>query len=167
MSQITSFLGEHFFLSNFYHYKPFIHDSCLWRTSEHTFQAIKCSDYTNWLDACEEGHDSHEAMEANSIWKAATPQEARDLGQQCKMHDDWEQIKERVMFDILWSKFFPGSELSKRLAATGGAELIESNDFGDVTWGAVLTGNSVWIDPCWQGKNKLGKILMAIRGLQR
>ena len=79
MSQITSFLGEHFFLSNFYHYKPFIHDSCLWRTSEHTFQAIKCSDYTNWLDACEEGYDSHEAMEANSIWKAATPQEDLDF----------------------------------------------------------------------------------------
>lgn len=163
MSQVTSFLGEHFFLSNFYHYRPFMHDGFKWTTSEHAFQSIKCADYNYWNLHI----DSDYEFESCDIFKAATPREAKTLGRKCKMRDDWDQIKERVMFDVLWSKFFPGSELSKRLAATGDAELIEGNDFGDVTWGAVLIGKSSWIDPCWQGKNKLGKILMVIRELQR
>ena len=57
------------------------------------------------------------------------------------------------MRQILAKKFTPTNELGQRLIATGDAELIEGNTWGDTIWG-VCDG---------KGDNMLGKILMERR----
>ena len=69
------------------------------------------------------------------------------------MRADWEQVKFQVMEDCVRYKFTHHPDLRVALLATGDAELIEGNDWGDRIWG-VYQG---------QGENRLGKILMKIR----
>ena len=165
MTPITSFLGKNFFLSNFYRYRHFQHKGVTWGTSEHAFQAIKCSDWVT-RDRNRSPFEAYTVIdEWEHIFKAETAQEARDLGQKCRMRDGWEIMKNEVMTDILFSKFYPGGELSDRLQSTGDAELIEGNPYLDTTWGCVEkkgVAGKVWV-----GENRLGKILMHIRELQR
>ena len=56
------------------------------------------------------------------------------------------------MEDFLRQKF-TDSDLKEKLLATGDAELIEGNHWGDVIWGVC---NGI-------GENNLGKLLMNIR----
>ena len=58
------------------------------------------------------------------------------------------------MLRFLRDKFKPGSELAGKLLNTGDAELVEGNHWGDRYWG-VCDG---------EGQNKLGKLLMQVRG---
>jgi predicted NAD-dependent protein-ADP-ribosyltransferase YbiA (DUF1768 family) len=57
------------------------------------------------------------------------------------------------MTECVRYKFTHHPDLRGLLLATGNAELIEGNDWGDTIWG-VYQG---------QGENRLGKILMKIR----
>ncbi len=61
------------------------------------------------------------------------------------------------MDSFLREKFSPEMILSEMLEATGDAELIEGNHWGDTFWGVC---NGV-------GQNNLGKLLMAIRSENR
>jgi hypothetical protein len=56
------------------------------------------------------------------------------------------------MYGLILGKF-QDPELKTKLLATGDAELIEGNWWGDVYWG-VCNG---------EGRNELGKILMQVR----
>ena len=56
------------------------------------------------------------------------------------------------MLSIVRAKF-ENAYLRRRLIATGDAELMEGNDWGDRFWG-VCRG---------KGENRLGKILMKVR----
>ena len=56
------------------------------------------------------------------------------------------------MEDLLMVKF-KNPELRSRLLATGDAELIEGNNWGDCFWGVCLG----------EGRNELGKALMRVR----
>ena len=58
-----------------------------------------------------------------------------------------------VMRGLLARKFAPGTELAARLLATGDAQLVEGNTWGDRFWG-VCRG---------QGRNQLGQLLMERR----
>jgi predicted NAD-dependent protein-ADP-ribosyltransferase YbiA (DUF1768 family) len=57
------------------------------------------------------------------------------------------------MHDIVWSKFSQNPKLARKLLATGGRYLEETNWWGDKVWG-VYRGD---------GQNLLGKILMDTR----
>ena len=83
------------------------------------------------------------------------PAEAKKLGRRVELRPEWEYIKERVMFEIVLNKFNQNPQLAKMLLATGEEELVEGNTWGDRTWG-VCDG---------VGQNRLGKILMKVRGL--
>ena len=137
---IDSFSGDYEFLSNFYPspIPMYIDDNSVFMapTVEHYFQGMKTlSD-----------------EECFSILAAKTPGEAKRLGRKCQLRPDWETVKNRVMLDAIRLKF-RDPEFKKKLLATGDAELIEGNTWGDKYWGMV---NRV-------GENQLGRILMEVR----
>lgn len=134
--EIRGFFGKHRFLSNFWltsiHY-----DGIYYPSSEHAFQAAK------FLDK--------EVKVKIASYK--TPKEAKKAGKIFKpLREDWEQVKDRVMQEIVMIKF-SNRELMKKLLDTGSQKLIEENTWGDQYWG--ICNN--------QGKNKLGEILMIVR----
>ena len=77
------------------------------------------------------------------------------MGRQVQLRPDWEQVKDGIMEEIVHAKFFQIEPFARKLVATGNAELIEGNTWGDTYWGVDLH--------TMQGQNKLGKILMKIR----
>ena len=85
-----------------------------------------------------------------------TPIEAKKMGRTLSLRSDWEDVKDEVMMGVLFEKF-KDPELAAKLLATGEAELEETNHWGDKYWGVDSeTG---------EGRNKLGKILMVVRGV--
>ena len=133
--RIDRFRGQHAFLSNF-HRAPFTWCGHTWPTSEAAFQAGK----------------THDERMRERIRTAASPAEAKRLGRRADLRCDWERVKDDVMHAILKAKFaLP--ELRDALLATGDAELVEGNTWGDVYWG-VCGG---------RGRNQLGRTLMRVR----
>ncbi|MDO5134021.1 MAG: NADAR family protein, partial [Eubacteriales bacterium] len=83
------------------------------------------------------------------------PSEAKRKGRRVRLRQDWEQVKDGIMEEIVRAKFTQNPELRKQLLATGNADLIEGNHWNDRYWGVdARTG---------AGENHLGKILMKIR----
>lgn len=124
------------FLSNFYKctipYGRFVYES-----SECAYMSAKREDM-KWKEFCSTNSSAEVKKKSRSI----------------KLVSNWDQIKIRVMFDVLRIKFaIP--ELRDKLLATGDQELIEGNDWGDTFWG-VDKNTGV-------GRNFLGRILMQIR----
>ncbi|MDE0458805.1 MAG: NADAR family protein [Chromatiales bacterium] len=133
--RIDRFRGEHAFLSNF-HRAPFRWQGKTWATAEAPFQASKTRD---------------ERLRER-IRAASSPGEAKRLGRRADLRCEWERIKDDVMLSVLQAKFAV-PELRDALLATGDAELVEGNTWGDVYWG-VCDG---------RGRNQLGRTLMRIR----
>lgn len=71
------------------------------------------------------------------------------------MRPDWELVKYDVMYEVCMAKFTQNPDLLSKLLATGDAELIEGNTWGDRVWGVDIHRGI--------GENHLGKILMRIR----
>ena len=67
--------------------------------------------------------------------------------------EDWEEVKDQIMYEICLAKFTQNEELKEKLLATGNEELVEGNTWHDTYWGVCNR----------RGKNKLGKILMRVR----
>lgn len=136
VAPITYFRGHHRWLSNFHPCKIRIrgHE---FDSVEHAYQALKF-DESKW-----------------SNFKGITAKEAKHLGYKIfpGLPEEWHQMKVVLMGALLEQKFALGSELALALLATGDAELIEGNNWGDTFWG-VCDG---------VGENQLGKLLMARR----
>ena len=133
--RIDRFRGQHAFLSNF-HRAPFKWCGREWPTAEAGFQAAKTRD----------------ERERERIRNAPSPTQAKRLGRRVDLRTDWEQVKDDVMHSILKAKFAV-PELRDALLATGDAELVEGNTWGDRYWGRVDG----------RGRNQLGRTLMRIR----
>lgn len=136
---IFKFEGEYHFLSNFYPH-PITVQGVEFPSSEHAYQCAKTLNPDDW----EKFKDPN-----------LTCAKAKKLGRKVKVRDDWNDIKLQVMEVILFEKFnpFANPELYAKLKATGTAELIEGNYWGDEFWG-VCDG---------VGENHLGKLLMKVR----
>lgn len=134
MNKIESFQGEHRFLSNFWNVYV-TYDGEIYPTVEHAYQAAK----------------TLEPEFRKAICYATTGQ-AKRMGRKVPMRKDWDVIKLGVMDNLLRQKF-ADPELQELLLATGDADLIEGNTWGDYYWG-VCNG---------EGQNWLGKLLVAIR----
>ena len=126
------------FLSNFAPYPIFI-DNKLWKTVEHYFQANKFDDETIRL----------KINELNS------PMEAANEGRNRKniLRQDWDDIKEKIMYKALLCKFLQHPKLRKELMLTGNSELVEHTQ-NDRYW--ADGGDRI-------GKNRLGVLLMDVR----
>ena len=168
---ITSFTGDHEFLSNF-HEEPFpmatarfvwmpppsCPDRWWFNSAEHAFQAAKAT--------------THE--QAIIVVNAPSPYLATRAGRKVTCQQDWELAKRRIMLEVLLAKFGHSADLRNLLRATGTAVLVEGNDWGDRYWGAVsVEGKGAWPKdhgtpyPGWPGllagHNWLGRILMMVR----
>jgi ribA/ribD-fused uncharacterized protein len=124
------------YLNNFDTHSIYVFDR-EWDTVEHAYQAQK----------------TQSAEEYDSIWKAKTPREARNLGQAVTLRKDWDLIKDSVMKECVLAKFTQHLDLQNQLLATGDEELVEDSNI-DWYWGCGSNG---------KGQNKLGKILMEVR----
>ena len=138
---IDCFDGKFAFLSNFYP-SPMTVDGIIFPTVEHLFQAAK----------------TVSLVEREKIAAAATPGQAKRLGRNVILCDNWEEIKDDVMLNALRLKFaiLP---LREKLLATGNEELVEGNTWHDNTWGNCSCDRCKKIE----GQNKLGKLLMQVR----
>ena len=134
MEKIDDFRGDYMFLSNFFE-APVTINGIKFRNNEAAFQAQKWPSHANEV--------------AN-----LTASEAKSLGRRVMLRPDWEQVKDVLMYRIVYAKFAQNSALRERLLKTGDTELVEGNTWGDRYWG-VVDG---------YGENKLGKILMEVRG---
>jgi len=162
---ISSFTGEHYFLSNFWTGYPKVSMASLGRrgafadSAEHAFQAHKAADLGQQAE----------------ILAARTPKIAKQLGRQVRpLPPWWEDRKKEIMLECLLAKFSV-PELRQRLAATGEAVLVEGNTWSDRYWGAERLADSespTWsLDlPWWRdygfvlaGHNWLGRLLMMVR----
>ena len=137
MEPIKEFQGDYRWLSNFWPAKiPF--DGYIWPTVEHAYQAAKTFDET----------------ERQNIRAVISAGHAKRMGRYVTVRHDWSTVKVSIMTDLIREKFkIP--ELREKLLATGDAELIEGNRWGDTFWGVCKD----------KGQNYLGKILMAERRL--
>ena len=137
---ILCFQGDYFFLSNFYQVQFDWDFWPYWNSAEAAFQSAKCT-------------SEEERRKFTEL--SVTPSEAKRMGRQVQLRPDWEQVKDEIMEEIVHEKFFQIEPLARKLMATGNAELIEGNTWGDTYWGVDLH--------TMQGQNKLGKILMIVR----
>jgi ribA/ribD-fused uncharacterized protein len=137
---ISSFTGEHAFLSNFYKC-PISYDTLQFTSSEAAYQAAKS-----------------DVLGTRMNFTSLGPGDAKKLGQQVKLRADWEEIKDTIMMNIVLCKFRQNPELAQALINTGDATLVEGNTWHDNYWGICSCpkcGN--------RGKNKLGSVLMQVR----
>ena len=132
---IDIFDGKFGFLSNFYEV-PILYNGILYNSTEAAFQAAKCK-------TDEERHK----------FIGLRPGQAKRLGRKVELRDDWEEIKDQVMYDVCKQKFTENEDLKIKLLQTGLEPIVESNTWGDTYWGQCNG----------KGLNKLGKILMQIR----
>ena len=135
MEVIREFIDAYAFLSNFYH-SPVKYRNLIYLNAEAAFQAQK--------ESCEKDKEQYTRM---------NPAQAKLVGRNCNLREDWEEIKEQTMYEIVKAKFTQNEVLARLLLATGDAYLEEGNWWHDTTWGVC---NGV-------GQNKLGKILMRVR----
>lgn len=135
MNKINSFRDEYYFLSNFYECSV-TYNGLTYKNNEAAFQAQKCINLKDREKFCN--------LRAS---------ESKKLGRRVVLRKDWEDIKIKVMTDIVKAKFEQNEDLQKKLLATEDAYLEEENTWGDRIWGTV---NGV-------GANNLGRILMNVR----
>ena len=133
---INEFSGQYEFLSNFYN-TPISYNGLLFSNSEAAFQAQKTLDI-NERKKFTEYHAGKSKRE----------------GKRVNLRKDWEEVKEQVMYEIVYAKFSQNEDIKEKLLATHEEYLEEGNTWGDKIWGTV---NGI-------GENKLGKILMRVRG---
>ena len=136
MKKIDSFSGEYEFLSNFYPCQ-ILYDGVEYRSAEAAFQAAKFPPAERYQ------------------FTMMMPGEAKKTGRKGSLPKDWDERRLDVMREVVARKFMQNPELAVKLIATGDAELIEGNWWGDDFWGAdSKTG---------VGENHLGKLLMELR----
>lgn len=139
---IERFRGEHYFLSNFY---PAItpYRGGRFPTSEHAYAAAKTDD----------------AAAIEAIAATPDPAQAKLIARSAPLIRGWDARRFAVMEEIVAAKFGHDADLADKLVATGGAILVEGNDWHDQTWGSCSCTRHAQVP----GRNALGVILMAIR----
>lgn len=132
---IDSFDGDYEFLSNFYPAKVKDGYGIEYPSVENAYQASKTVNGSLRVP-----------------FTTVTAGESKRMGRKLPLRKDWEQVKDRIMYDLLKQKFSDPA-LKTLLVQTGEEELIEGNWWNDQYWG-VCHG---------VGKNMLGQLLMKIR----
>ena len=139
---ITKFKGMFRFLSNFYS-SPIRYQDFIYPTAEHLYQALKTKD-----------PDSR-----TKIRMLPTPGKAKRIGRKVILRENWEDVKDKLMFMVIRLKFLQNSKLEEHLFNTGDDILIEGNYWHDNYWGDCLCSKCKNI----KGRNQLGKTLMKVR----
>lgn len=138
---INSFYDRYDFLSNFYECEV-TYNGLTYKNSEAAFHAQKTK-------------NSDERVAFTTL----SPSDSKKAGRKIKLRDDWEEVKDQVMYEICYAKFTQNIDLGLRLIATEDEYLEEGNHWHDNCWGNCLCERCKDIP----GENRLGKILMRIR----
>lgn len=117
----------------------FIEKGIYYQTSEHYYQSKKFINKSI----------------VSKILLAPTPKIASEIGRDRnnKLRNNWRLIKNDVMYNAVFYKFFSNEELREKLLATGNEEIIEET-VKENYWGC---------GPNKDGKNNYGKILELVR----
>lgn len=138
---IESFSGPYKFLSNFF-WSKLEFEGLIYPSVEHAFQAAKLKD--------NEARSNAGFTNQNLSFK-----DAKHLGRNVALRDDWKEIREAVMASCLRAKFSDAT-LETKLKGTGQRELIDGHwGSPDLIWGYHY--------PSQAGENRLGKLLMELR----
>lgn len=132
---IKGFFGEYRWLSNF-HECPVMFQGIMYPSSENAYMASKTID-----------------LELRKQFETCSPKEAKALGKQIPLREDFHEIRLHNMYIIVLDKFSRNEDLKQKLLATGDRYLEETNWWNDVYWG-VCKG---------EGYNYLGYILEDVR----
>lgn len=146
---ILGFFGNYRFLSNFFEVPGgYLTETILrnsgqfqtiyYPTLEHAYQASKTT--------CGETHYSISVSYKD-------PKTVKFIGRSLPMRNDWDLVKDAVMFYWVQKKFTHPT-LAQWLIDTYPLQLIEANYWGDYYWGC---------DYSLYGENRLGEILMDVR----
>ena len=147
---INEFRGKYYFLSNFYSCKV-EWEGLTYENNEAAFQSAKCI-----------------KLEQRKNFLGLDPSSAKRKGRRVKLRDDWEEVKDQIMYEIVLNKFSQNEELRKKLIATGDEYLEEGNTWHDTYWG-VCNGKGKKIDKVIKNKTweqevkEESKILMQVR----
>jgi N-glycosidase YbiA len=142
---IDRFDGEYRWLSNFWLAPIEIGEwDIVFPSVEHAYQAAKHRLDQPW---------AHRQQALREIAEMPTPGMAKRAGRLIDVRPDWPYAKLPIMRKLIRKKFEMHHYLEQKLVATGNAELIEGNTWGDTYWG-VCRG---------RGENHLGKLLMEQR----
>lgn len=150
---ITTFRGKYAFLSNFY--------SCVIRYNGATYNSVECAFQAQKCPSMIDMFRNMGTQEAASHSRKPIiePGEAKRLGRKVYIRQDWEDIKERIMLELLVAKFDQNADLKHQLLETGMATLIEGNTWHDNYWGVCQCPNCV----LKVHRNRLGVLLTEIR----
>jgi len=115
-----------------------------YKTTEHYFQSMKFYKTNNVL--------------YDKIVNCNYPSKAKEMAKNSILENSqhWDSIREKVMFYANWLKFGQNEHLRNILLKTENSLLVE--DSTDYYWGIGAT---------WSGHNRMGRILMKIRGIIR
>jgi len=140
-----TFGGRRHPFSNYYP-APTVYEGIAYSTSEAAFQSAKT------LDA-----------DARRAFINIDPGKAKRDGRSLNLRPDWEQVKYRVMLDVLSSKF-QDPVLRQMLLDTGDRLIIEdTTGWHDNEWGDCHCEKCRHVT----GRNMLGKALMEIRSFKQ
>ena len=135
---IKEFQKEYRWLSNFAPVEIRI-DGEFYSSVEHAYQSEK-SDDPDWKEYCK--------LETN-------PTQIKRQSKNVILRKDWDAVKDDIMMDCLEQKYSQ-EPYRQKLIDTKNEQIQEGNYWGDTYWGVDLkTG---------KGENRLGKMIMKIRG---
>ena len=140
--RIAGFRGTYRWLSNFY-LASFTFEGIIMPSVEHGYQMAKV----------------HSPLEWAAILSLKNPADVKRHGKTLKIRPDWENVKLKIMRDIVLANFTQNEDLKSKLLATGEKELIELNTWCDLFWGIC---NCMYMHS-WQGQNYMGLTLMSVR----
>ncbi|AYV75258.1 MAG: swarming motility protein [Terrestrivirus sp.] len=140
------YTNDMFFTNSFCNYHPspikmeVLGKEFCFPTAEHAFHANKCVNV----------EDVDKFVDPN-----LTADDAKKVGRQITLREDWEEVKRNVMRSVLLKKYEQNSDLLEILLKTGSAYLVEHlPEKGDAFWGDDHDGS---------GQNVLGQLLMEVR----
>lgn len=146
---IYMFIQENRFLSNFYP-SPILWWDRQWPTVENAYQASK--------EIYKKAYPFDSTIMEQ--YRLVKPGEAKRMGRRVQVDQKrWGLQKYHIMSELVDLKFCQNPDLLEKLLATGDADLVEGNTWGDMTWGAIWNEK----EREWQGGNALGHILMNVR----
>lgn len=139
---INDFRGKYYYLSNFYDSRDFEYNGITYSSGEAAFQAQKSFDEEYRQDLA-----------------ISTPNIAKSKGRRVLLRNDWEIVKDNIMYEVVKAKFNQNPDILRKLLNTGDELLEEGNMWHDNYYG------NCYCPKCRNilGENKLGKILMKIR----
>ena len=94
---INSFTGDYYFLSNFY-MAPVSYNGWDYTNNEAAFQAQKTKNRRLKFQ----------------LFSQASPSEAKAAGRKIDLRSDWEEVKDKVMYEIVLAKFTQNPDLKKK-----------------------------------------------------